>query len=295
MERDPSARPEPSSPEPSIIVEDVARAFGAVEAVRGLSFAVRGGEVLGLLGPNGAGKTTTLRMLATLLRPDRGRATVAGFDVRSAPLSVRRNIGYLTGDTGLYERLSPVEMLRYFGALHGLRTAVCEARIATLVDGLAMGSFAGRRCGSLSTGQRQRASVARALLTDPPVLILDEPTAGLDILAARTLLDTLRVERERGKAVLFSTHVMAEAELVCDRIVLLHRGRAIAEGTVRALRARFDRDTLAEAFLAAIALADGENVGGENVGGENVGGENVGGENVGGENVGGESADGSAE
>ena len=243
-------------PAPSIVVEDLARAFGAVEAVRGLSFAVAGGEVLGLLGPNGAGKTTTLRMLATLLRPDRGRARVAGYDVVEAPLSVRRHIGYLTGDTGLYERLSPVETLRYFGRLHGMAPGLLDRRVAALVDALGMQSFADRRCGSLSTGQRQRASVARALLSDPPVLVLDEPTAGLDILAARTLLDTLRGERDRGKAVLFSTHVMAEAELVCDRVVLLHRGRAIAEGTVPALRDRFGRPTLAESFLAAIEAAD---------------------------------------
>lgn len=240
----------------SILVESLSRSYGSVRAVQDLSFRVAGGEVLGLLGPNGAGKTTALRILATLLRPDAGRALVAGYDVVAEPIAVRRHIGYLTGDTGLYERLTPVELLRYFGRLNGLPRDRIEARSAALVAAFGMEAWRDRRCGSLSTGQRQRVSVARALLTDPPVLVLDEPTAGLDILAARTLLDALRAERDRGKAVLFSTHVMAEAELVCDRVALVHRGRLLAEGTVPDLRARFGRDTLAGAFLAAIEAAD---------------------------------------
>jgi sodium transport system ATP-binding protein len=243
-----------------IRVDSLTRSYGPVRAVQGLSFEVAGGEVLGLLGPNGAGKTTALRVLATLLRPDAGRAFVAGHDVTAEPLAVRRSMGYLTGDTGLYERLTPVELLRYFGRLNDLPAAALGARIEALVAAFDMGAFRDRRCGSLSTGQRQRVSVARALLTDPPVLILDEPTAGLDILAARTLLDALRAERDRGKAILFSTHVMAEAELVCDRVALLHRGRLLACDTVAGLRARFARPTLAEAFLTAIEQADAPDV-----------------------------------
>ena len=236
----------------AIRVDDLRRSFGATEAVRGVSFRIARGEIYGLLGPNGAGKTTTLRVLATLLRPSAGRALIAGRDVAEQPLAVRRRLGYLTGDTGLYRRLTPAQLLRYFGRLYGMEAGPLRARCDELIEALGITRYRDRPCGALSTGERQRVSIARAVLHDPEVLVLDEPTSGLDILAAQTMHDFLRGARDRGKAILLSTHVMAEAELLCDRIGLLHLGRLLDEGTVAEIRRRQDAETLAEAFLAAV-------------------------------------------
>ena len=243
-----------SAPASAVSVESLVKSFGATAAVAGLSFSVAAGEIYGLLGPNGAGKTTTLRILAGILVPTTGSAHVAGIDVAQDPLSVRRRLGFLTNTTGLYPRLSGRELLGYFARLHGMSREATAARIDTLVAALALGPFFERRCESLSTGERQRTSIARAVLHDPDVLILDEPTAGLDVLASRFLRDFVRAERDRGKAVLFSTHYLAEAELLCDRIGLLHRGRLLAEGTPAALRAAAgDAPSLEEAFLRLVA------------------------------------------
>ena len=239
---------------PAVSVESLVKVFGATAAVAGLSFTVAPGEIYGLLGPNGAGKTTTLRVLAGILVPTTGSAHVAGIDVAQDPLSVRRRLGFLTNTTGLYPRLSGRELLGYFARLHGMSRDATAARIDALVAALALAPFFDRRCESLSTGERQRTSIARAVLHDPAVLILDEPTAGLDVLASRFLRDFVRAERDRGKAVLFSTHYLAEAELLCDRIGLLHRGRLLAEGTPAALRAAAgDAPSLEEAFLRLVA------------------------------------------
>ena len=243
----------------AVSVESLVKSFGATAAVAGLSFTVAPGEIYGLLGPNGAGKTTTLRILAGILVPTTGSAHVAGIDVARDPLSVRRRLGFLTNTTGLYPRLSGRELLRYFARLHGMSRDATAARIDALVAALALGPFFDRRCESLSTGERQRTSIARAVLHDPDVLILDEPTAGLDVLASRFLRDFVRAERDRGKAVLFSTHYLAEAELLCDRIGLLHRGRLLAEGTPAALRgAADDAPSLEEAFLRLVAAEANE-------------------------------------
>jgi len=183
---------------------------------------------------------------------------VAGLDARADSLEVRRRLGFLTSTTGLYARLTGRELLTYFARLHGLDSATADARITSLVDALALGPFYERRCDAFSTGERQRLSIARAMLHDPAVLILDEPTAGLDVLASRFLRDFVRGERDRGKAVLFSTHYLAEAELLCDRIGLLHRGRLLAEGTPTALRAAADdAPSLEEAFLRLVARESG--------------------------------------
>ena len=239
---------------PAVSVESLVKVFGGTAAVAGLSFTVAPGEIYGLLGPNGAGKTTTLRVLAGILVPTTGSAHVAGIDVAQDPLSVRRRLGFLTNTTGLYPRLSGRELLGYFARLHGMSRDATAARIDALVAALALAPFFDRRCESLSTGERQRTSIARAVLHDPAVLILDEPTAGLDVLASRFLRDFVRAERDRGKAVLFSTHYLAEAELLCDRIGLLHRGRLLAEGTPAALRAAAnDAPSLEEAFLRLVA------------------------------------------
>jgi len=243
--------------DPAVVVDSLVKRFAAKTAVADLSFSVAAGEIYGLLGPNGAGKTTTLRVLAGILTPTAGRALVAGIDVASDPLEVRRRLGFLTNTTGLYARLTGRELLDYFARLHGLGPAAAEARIAVLVRALDLAPFFGRRCEGLSTGERQRLSIARAMLHDPSVMVLDEPTAGLDVLASRFLRSFVRAERDRGKAVVFSTHYLAEAELLCDRIGLLHHGRLLAEGTPAALRAMAgDAPSLEEAFLRLVAAVD---------------------------------------
>ncbi|HMF39117.1 MAG TPA: ABC transporter ATP-binding protein [Polyangia bacterium] len=240
---------------PAVEVDSLSKDFGATAAVAELSFAIAPGEIYGLLGPNGAGKTTTLRILAGILLPTRGRVRVAGLDVAAEPLGVRQHLGFLTNTTGLYPRLSGRELLDYFARLHGLDRDAAATRIATLARALELDGFFDRRCESLSTGERQRLSIARAVLHDPAVLVLDEPTAGLDVLASHFLRDFVRAERARGKAVVFSTHYLAEAELLCDRIGLLHRGRLLAEGTPAALRAAAGgAPSLEEAFLRLVGV-----------------------------------------
>ena len=235
-----------------VLAEGLGRRFGPIAALAELDLDVPPGTVVGLVGPNGAGKTTTMRMLATLLRPSAGRARVAGFDVVTAPLEVRRRLGYLTGDTGLYGRLTPREMLRYFGRLHGLGPSRLAERMAAAVQLLGLEPFADRRCETLSTGQKQRVSIARAVLHDPQVLVLDEPTAGLDILAARDMLAFFRSEADRGKAVVLSTHIMAEVQLICDRACVIHLGRVVAAGTLDELRAAAGERDLSRAFLGLL-------------------------------------------
>jgi sodium transport system ATP-binding protein len=221
--------------------------------VAGVSFSVGPGEIYGLLGPNGAGKTTTLRILSGLLAPTSGVARIHGLDVTASPEETKRHIGFLTAHTGLYQRLSPRELLPYFGQLHGLDAETIERRLNDLLGWLNMHEFADVRCGALSTGQKQRTNIARALIADPAVLILDEPTLGLDVLTNRIILDFIRRERSMGKAILLSTHYLDEAERLCDRIGLLHRGRIIAEGDMPALRAMTGHQRITDIFLA---LAD---------------------------------------
>lgn len=235
--------------EAAVRVKGLTRRYGDLVAADQVSFTVAPGEVMGLLGPNGAGKTTTLRMLATLLTPSSGTAEVAGFDVVQSPLEVRRRLGYLTGDTGLYGRLNAVEVLRFFGKLHGWGSDRIARRTNVVVDLLGLSEFAERRTEHLSTGQKQRISIARAVFTDPPVLILDEPTSGLDILAARDILAFFRHAADDGKAVLLSTHIMAEVELLCDRAAIIHRGRVRCLGTLPELAAQGGAATLSAGFF----------------------------------------------
>jgi sodium transport system ATP-binding protein len=223
--------------------------FGEVVAVTDVSLAVRPGEIVGLLGPNGAGKTTTLRMLAGILSPDRGQVRVDGVDVHAEPIVAKRRIGFLSGDTQLYQRLSPREVLAYFGQLYELDRALVAARSRTLIDELDMGAYADRACGTLSSGQKQRANVARAFLHDPPLLILDEPTNALDVVSGQFIVRAIRQARDAGKAVLFSTHIMGEAEYLCDRIVLIHQGRVVDAGPLGDLLVRSGQNNLTDAFL----------------------------------------------
>jgi sodium transport system ATP-binding protein len=229
--------------------ESLGKRFGAVAAVEDVSLRVEPGEVVGLLGPNGAGKTTTLRMLAGILSPDRGRVVVDGLDMQADPIAAKRRLGFLSGDTQLYQRLSPREMLRYFAALYELEPARAAARIQTLVAELDITSFADRPCGTLSSGQKQRANVARAFLHEPQLLILDEPTNALDVVSGQFIVQAIRRARGAGRAVLLSTHIMGEAEYLCDRIALIHRGRIVDGGTLDALLRRSGQTNLTDAFL----------------------------------------------
>jgi sodium transport system ATP-binding protein len=242
--------------EPRVVCEGLSLRFGGVQAVEDVSFSVRGGEIFGLLGPNGAGKTTTLRMLVTLLRPDRGWARVCGYDTTQAAEEVRRRVGYQTGDTQLYERLTPVEFLEYFGRLQGMPIQAVRRRVEELTGELGFGSYRGRLCGTLSTGQKQRVSIARALLHDPPVLILDEPTSGLDIVSAQFVVELLSRLRAEGRAILYSTHIMSEVELLCDRVAVIHGGRLRAMAPLAELIAQTGESGLTRAFLSLIAAED---------------------------------------
>lgn len=219
------------------------------QAVDEVTFAVRPGEIYGLLGPNGAGKTTTLRMISGLLRPTGGRVLLNGQDVTHHPDQIKQHIGYMTANTGLYARLTPREVLEYFGTLYGLDAATARRRATELADYLGMNEFLNLRCGALSTGQKQRTNIARALLADPPVLILDEPTLGLDVLSNRLILTLIRAQAAAGKGILLSTHALDEIETMCGRIGLIHRGRLVAEGTLDELRTRSQRHRLSEIFL----------------------------------------------
>lgn len=225
---------------------------GDVCAVNGVSFSCRPGEVYGLLGANGAGKTTALRILATILEPTEGTAIVAGFDVKKDPQSVRARVGFLSAATALYGRLSAQEMVEYFGRLHGLDETTLRQRVEEIFTRLGMNGFRDRRCDQLSTGIRQKVSIARTLVHDPSVMIFDEPTVGLDVMASRTIVAFIRECRENGKTVVFSTHVMSEVEKLCDRVGIIHRGALLAEGTLPELRARFGARDLEELFVKVI-------------------------------------------
>jgi sodium transport system ATP-binding protein len=253
----PSAPPTPPPGGPAIVADRLTKLFsdrgrGTVTAARDVSFECRAGEVFGLLGPNGAGKTTTLRMLSTVLRPTSGTATVAGRDIVADPIGVRRAIGFLSGNTGLYGRLTPRETLRYFGRLHRMEPGRLDARIEEVLDIFEIRPWADVRCESLSTGTRQKTSIARAIVHDPPVLILDEPTLGLDILVASAMVRFIAECRTRGKCVLFSTHIMSEVEKLCDRVGIIHRGEVRAIGTLDELRARTGKRFVEDIFMALV-------------------------------------------
>ena len=225
---------------------------GQVRAVDGISFRCQPGQIYGLLGANGAGKTTTLRMLATILQPTDGSARVAGFDITEQPEQVRTKIGFLSTATALYGRLTARELVEYFGRLNGLNGGALRRRTDELFALLGISDFADRRCDKLSTGMKQKVSIARTLVHDPPVMIFDEPTVGLDVMAARTIVGFIRDCRDRGKTVIFSTHVMSEAEKLCDTIGIIHNGKLLAEGTLSELRARSGLDDLEEIFVRMV-------------------------------------------
>ncbi len=222
---------------------------GDVRAVDRVSFTCVPGEIYGLLGANGAGKTTTLRMLATILAPTSGTAIVAGYDVVREPEKVRANIGFLSTATALYDRLTAFETVEYFGQLYGLDSARIKQRSDELFKALDMEEFRDRRCAKLSTGMKQKVSIARTLIHNPSVMIFDEPTSGLDVMTARSIIDFIRQCRDQGKTVIFSTHVMSEVEKLCDRIGIIHGGQLRTEGTLEEMRVRYRKVSLEEVFV----------------------------------------------
>ncbi len=233
----------------TLVADNLVKRFGAFTAVEGVSLSVRPGEVVGVLGPNGAGKTTTLRMLAGILTPTSGEVRISGLPMLQAPLQAKRKIGFLSGDTQLYRRLTPRELLLYFGKLYEVPPDRLRQKVDELIQQLDMGSFSERACGTLSSGQKQRANIARAFLHEPDLLILDEPTATLDVWSGQFIVEAIRHEKARGKAILFSTHIMSEVEYLCDRIYLIHGGRIVEAGTVPEILARSGCANLTDAFL----------------------------------------------
>ncbi|MEY5024897.1 MAG: hypothetical protein RLZZ244_425 [Verrucomicrobiota bacterium] len=225
---------------------------GEVRAVDAVSFQCKPGQIYGLLGMNGAGKTTCLRMLATILQATSGSALVFGHDIVREPDRVRANVGFLSTATALYGRLTAREMVDYCGRLHGLDEKTLSQRRDEIFAMLGMGEFSDRRCDKLSTGVKQKVSIARTLIHDPPVVIFDEPTLGLDVLTARTIVEFIFECRTRGKTVIFSTHVMSEVERLCDVVGIIHGGRLCAEGTLAQLRERSGAQNLEEVFIRLV-------------------------------------------
>jgi sodium transport system ATP-binding protein len=236
---------------------DLAR--GRFVAVAGVTFEAVPGQIYGLLGPNGAGKTTILRILSTVLRPTGGTASVNGFDVLTQPSMVRRQIGFVSANTAVYDRMTASEMVEYFGRLHGLAPDRLSSRRDEIFKRLQMNEIRDTLGAKMSTGMKQKVSIARALVHDPPVLIFDEATAGLDVLAARSLLSTVAELRDQGKCIVFSTHIMREAERLCDRVAVMHRGRMLAEGSLEELAAEHGEDDLEELFFQLISRHEAQN------------------------------------
>ncbi len=233
---------------------------GQIVALGGISFDAFPGQIFGLLGPNGAGKTTALRILSTVLRPTQGTASVNGFDVVTRPSQVRHQIGFVSANTGVYDRMTAWEMVEYFGRLYGLSDDALRARMEGLFDRLQMNEIRDLLGSKMSTGMKQKVSIARALVHDPPVLIFDEPTTGLDVLVARALLETVALLRDQGKCIVFSTHIMREAEKLCDRVAIVHRGKILAEGTLKELRDHYEEAELEELFFRLISDHDDRHV-----------------------------------
>ncbi|QDU88704.1 Daunorubicin/doxorubicin resistance ATP-binding protein DrrA [Pirellulimonas nuda] len=248
---------------PRVVVSGLVKTYpdlqrGLVTAVDGLSFTAHAGEVFGLLGPNGAGKTTAMRILATLLRPSAGCVTIAGFDCQSQPDLVRSQIGFVSANTATYDRMTAWELVEFFGRLHGLNDRTLAERMPELFEKLEMTSIRDTLGAKMSTGMRQKTSIARALIHDPPVMIFDEATNGLDVLAARALLDVVSRLRDEGKCVIFSTHIMREAERLCDQIAIMHGGKILASGSLNELRGQHDEEDLEELFFQLIHRAQAE-------------------------------------
>lgn len=246
-----------------IRVQDLVKEFddarhGKFRAVDRVSFTVQPGEIYGLLGPNGAGKTTCLRILSTVLRPTSGVVEIDGLNVVRDPEGVRSRIGFMSCNTGIYDRMTAWEMVAYYGRLYGIPEARLQQRIEEIFDVLQMHDIRDRLGSKMSTGMRQKVSIARTIVHDPPVIIFDEPTSGLDVLVARNVLQTVAALRDQGKCIIFSTHIMREVEKLCNRIAIIHRGRILAEGTLPELASRYQQPDVEELFFDLIQRGDEE-------------------------------------
>ncbi len=219
------------------------------KAVDDISFEARDAEIVCLLGVNGAGKTTTMRILSTVFKPTSGTAEIQGFNILSQAQQVRENLGFLTGDTGLYNRLRGSEFIRYFGRLYSVPEKTIDERIKEMADLLDMHDFLDKKIEFMSTGMKQKVSIVRSIIHDPPVMIFDEPTSGLDILTARNIVSFIRQCKQRGKCVLFSTHIMREAERLADRVVMIHKGKVLANGSLEELRQQSNQTDLDDIFV----------------------------------------------
>jgi sodium transport system ATP-binding protein len=234
----------------AVTIDRLEKTLGKNKVLRGISLEANAGEIFGLLGPNGAGKTTTLRVICTLLSPDAGSVNVLGFDTRTAPEDVRRRVGVVTADIGVYPRLSARENITYFAQLSGVPDRDVKQRVDAVVDRLSMAAFANQRADSLSSGQKQKVAIGRAIVHDPEVLMFDEPTSNLDVLASREIREFMVESRGRGRCVIFSTHVLHDAERLCDRVTILHEGSVVATGSTAEVRGAH-RD-LEDAFLELV-------------------------------------------
>lgn len=229
-----------------------AQGHAEAPAVTDVSFSCQPGRIFSLLGPNGAGKTTTLRMIATILRPTQGQITVAGYDVMKEPAQVRAHLGFLTGSTGLYHRLTPREVVRYFARLYGMPEARARQREDELFTLLGIHDFASKRIGTLSTGMKQKVSIARTMIHDPQVVVFDEPTSGLDVITAEHIIQLIRDCKTQGKTVIFSSHIMSEVDLLCDDLAIIHEGQLRYRGTMADFRVRMAGASLTEAFIQTV-------------------------------------------
>ena len=238
---------------PAVKVDRLEKTLGSNHVLRGISFEARSGEIFGLLGPNGAGKTTTLRVICTLLTPDAGSVEVLGYGTRDSPQEVRRRVGVVTAEIGIYPRLTARENISYFAELSGLMDGEVHRRVDAVIDRLDMSSFAQQRAESLSSGQKQKVAIARAIVHDPPVLMFDEPTSNLDVLASREIREFMLESKGRGKSVIFSTHVLHDAERLCDRVTIIHQGRVVASGATAEVRGGFK--DLEDSFLSLVGAA----------------------------------------
>jgi sodium transport system ATP-binding protein len=244
-----------------IHVENLTKQFsdlrrGSVTALHGVSFDVKPGEIFGLLGPNGAGKTTCLRILSTVLKPTSGTALVAGYNVLTHPADVRARIGFMSGNTGIYDRMTAWELVEYFGRLYGIEESVLKRRQREIFETLQMDEFRDVLGSKMSTGMKQKVSIARTIIHNPPVLIFDEPTTGLDVLVARAVLNAIASLRDEGKCIIFSTHIMREVEKLCDRTAIIHKGRILAAGKPAELQARYGQTDFEEVFFGLISQAE---------------------------------------
>jgi sodium transport system ATP-binding protein len=244
-----------------IHVENLTKSFydlrrGEVLAVDNVSFDVQPGEIFGLLGPNGAGKTTCLRILSTVLKPTSGHAEIAGYDVANQPERVRSHIGFMSNNTGIYDRMTAWEMVEYYGKLYGMPDDVLYPRLEQIFQTLQMNDFRDVFGLKMSTGMKQKVSIARTIVHDPPVMIFDEPTSGLDVLVARAVIQTVASLKLQQKCIIFSTHIMREVEKLCDRVAIIHKGKILAMGTLPELAERYNQPDVEELFFELIQEHD---------------------------------------